>query len=149
MSQLHNRVVRVSRTRLGWAIDLACRGIGTTAVSLAGAIHRAERIANEYGARIEVAVEPVTGDRGPLHLIGNPVVYIAEEADGEWSCAVLGCPRAVDPNMRYVGPRAGHAARQYAERLVLQFAAMARDAQARKQRIAELKAGTAVKVRVQ
>lgn len=110
MQRHHGRLATVEVTGDGWLVRY--RTDTWRCSSLASAFRRAERVAGEYQADIAVdRPEHLHGEPGPRHLIGSPRVYRAQEANGDWTVAMLGRPNGFpDPTCRYVGPSAERAA---------------------------------------
>ena len=87
----------------------------------------------------DTAHKPVTGDAGPIHLLGSPIIFVVDEADA-WAVVVMSPPWGFGPcGQSFVGPNAAGAADRYGRKLFELFRQMALAEQARRDRIKSLK----------
>ena len=87
----------------------------------------------------DTAIKALTGDRGPAHLIGGPLIFVVDEGDCVEVTMLFG-PRAFGPKSQaFVGPNAASAAERFGRKQFNSLRAMALIEQARIERMKELR----------
>jgi len=120
-------------------------GITCEARRFADALRLGEARARERSCMLvnDTAHKPVSGDAGPQHLVGSPIIFIINEVDA-WAVVVMSPPWGFGPcGQSFVGPRGSAAAQRYGHKLFEQFRQMAIAEQARRDRIKQLKRAAA------
>lgn len=114
-------------------------GITSIVTRFADALRLADSRARERSCEVHIASPlPLVGDRGPLHAIDSPAVYVVSDGDS-WEVIVRNAPWAHGGcNQSFVGPNAAGAADRYGRKLFEQFRDMAIAEQARRDRIKQL-----------
>ena len=116
-------------------------GITCEARRFADALRLGEARARERSCVLvnDTAYKPVSGDAGPIHLLGSPIIFVVDEGDA-WAVVVMSPPWGFGPcGQSFVGPNAARAADRYGRELFDQFRQMAIAEQARRDRIKQLK----------
>lgn len=108
------------------------------------ALRLAENRARDRSCEVHIASPlPLTGDRGPIHAIDSPAIYVVDEGDG-WAVIVRNQPWGFGAcDQSFVGSRGSAAAQRYGHKLFEQFRQMAIAEQARRDRIKQLKRAAA------
>ena len=116
-------------------------GISCEVQRFADALRVGEARARERSCALvnDTAHKPLTGDAGPQHLVGSPIIFVTDEADA-WAVVVMSPPWGFGPcGQSFVGANAARAADRYGRKLFEQFRQMAIVEQARRDRIKQLK----------
>ena len=116
-------------------------GISCEVQRFADALRLGESRARERSCALvnDTSHKPLTGDAGPQHLVGSPIIFIIDECDA-WAVVVMSAPWGFGPcGQCFVGPNAAGAADRYGRKLFDQFRQMAFAEQARRDRISSLK----------
>ncbi|WP_395001539.1 hypothetical protein [Sphingomonas sp.] len=124
-----------------YTITAMPQGVVTNASSFPHGLRIAENLARERCCALDNATghKPLTGDAGPHHLTGSPVIFVIDEGDA-WAVVVLSPPWGFGPcGQSFVGPNATRAAERYARQLFDQFRQLAIAEQTRRDRIKQLK----------
>ena len=116
-------------------------GIACEVRRFADALRLGEARARERSCALvnDTAQKPLSGDAGPIHLIGSPIIFVVDEGDAR-AVVVMSRPWGFGPcGQSFVGPNAGRAADRYGRKLFDRFRQMAIAEQARRDRIKSLK----------
>ena len=116
-------------------------GISCEVQRFADALRLGEARARERSCALvnDTSHKPLTGDAGPQHLVGSPIIFIIDEGDAS-TVVVMSAPWGFGPcGQSFVGPNAARAADRYGRKLFDQFRQMALAEQARRDRIKSLK----------